>query len=364
MGCSRDVEATNYLSSPDIDVCCEFDEDGDDADGGGGGGQNGEDACEGRGFNQQQCLAVGCCQWDNDMCWSNVGTKDCAGGDGVGTTIGFAFEGDVSDMLNRVAFPDEDDSSTFCSQYIADVKADIACSLAIPKKAVIITYPTSEDSCGNWKTEGIFIQMELMSWGDSDSEALRDTLLSQHKDVNSHLWRGYLTKTLKVATESPTKYPTTSPFNFPTKVPSKSPVDSSGSGSGSGSGSDDGTTDPSTVCKECATVDTTIKGVSDKCFIAAGNFRADPEPEYLESCEGIESASDVSIACKKAVVKYFDCIESKSASESKSVSESKSISESDDGTKDLVSESDDSKSSTITVTGTVMTVTALAVTLV
>lgn len=117
-------------------------------------------------------------------------------------------------------------------------------------------------------------------------------------------------------------------------------------------GSDDGTTDPNTVCKECASFDLTIEGVSDGFFIALGNLRPDTEPAYFESCEDLESASDVAIACKKYVVKYFDCL-----------SESKSISESDDGIKKPGSESDDSNSSTITVTGTAMTLTAMAVTL-
>ena len=48
-------------------------------------GQSGEDACEGQKFNEEQCLAVGCCEWDDDMCWSAVGKKDCKGG-GVATS--------------------------------------------------------------------------------------------------------------------------------------------------------------------------------------------------------------------------------------------------------------------------------------
>jgi hypothetical protein len=41
---------------------------------------SGEDACEGRGYDVAGCSAVGCCQWDDDECWSEVGTDDCKGG--------------------------------------------------------------------------------------------------------------------------------------------------------------------------------------------------------------------------------------------------------------------------------------------
>ena len=43
------------------------------------GGPNGEEACEGHGFDPEQCLAVGCCQFDesNGLCWSAVGSEPC-----------------------------------------------------------------------------------------------------------------------------------------------------------------------------------------------------------------------------------------------------------------------------------------------
>ena len=37
----------------------------------------GELACEGLGFTQDECMAVGCCGWDNNRCWSVVGTDEC-----------------------------------------------------------------------------------------------------------------------------------------------------------------------------------------------------------------------------------------------------------------------------------------------
>lgn len=45
-------------------------------------GQNGEKACENKGFDKKECLAVGCCGWDDGECWSAVGTKKCEDGGG------------------------------------------------------------------------------------------------------------------------------------------------------------------------------------------------------------------------------------------------------------------------------------------
>ena len=58
--------------------------------------QNGEEACEGRGFNQQQCLDVGCCYWEEGGadagCWSGVGQDSCvnpsSGGGGEPLLVG------------------------------------------------------------------------------------------------------------------------------------------------------------------------------------------------------------------------------------------------------------------------------------
>jgi len=39
--------------------------------------ENAEKACENNGFNKNECLAVGCCEWDDGDCWSRAGTSDC-----------------------------------------------------------------------------------------------------------------------------------------------------------------------------------------------------------------------------------------------------------------------------------------------
>merc|ERR1712183_476104 len=38
--------------------------------------KNGEEVCEGHGFTETECMAIGCCQWD-DACHSNVGRGEC-----------------------------------------------------------------------------------------------------------------------------------------------------------------------------------------------------------------------------------------------------------------------------------------------
>ena len=44
---------------------------------------NGEEVCEGHGFSEEKCLAIGCCHWndkvsDTDIsCWSSVGQEPC-----------------------------------------------------------------------------------------------------------------------------------------------------------------------------------------------------------------------------------------------------------------------------------------------
>jgi len=40
--------------------------------------ENGEEACENKGFNEDECYDVGCCEWDEDQCWSSVGTGECS----------------------------------------------------------------------------------------------------------------------------------------------------------------------------------------------------------------------------------------------------------------------------------------------
>lgn len=39
--------------------------------------RNGEEVCEGHGFDQNTCLSISCCDWDDGQCWSKVGTDMC-----------------------------------------------------------------------------------------------------------------------------------------------------------------------------------------------------------------------------------------------------------------------------------------------
>ena len=40
---------------------------------------NGEQACQEHGYSKEQCYGVGCCQWVDGACWSNVGSNPCFG---------------------------------------------------------------------------------------------------------------------------------------------------------------------------------------------------------------------------------------------------------------------------------------------
>ena len=50
-------------------------------------GQGGEAMCEGKGYTEDQCSEVGCCQWDDEECWSAVGSGSCDGGPPSGSVI-------------------------------------------------------------------------------------------------------------------------------------------------------------------------------------------------------------------------------------------------------------------------------------
>jgi len=43
----------------------------------GGNRLNGEEACEGHGYSQGKCQSIGCCEWDDNQCWSAVGRRRC-----------------------------------------------------------------------------------------------------------------------------------------------------------------------------------------------------------------------------------------------------------------------------------------------
>ena len=58
------------------DMCYENNDGGDYGDDGGDYGDdevNGEEACEMDDLSFNECIDVGCCEWDDGMCWSAVG---------------------------------------------------------------------------------------------------------------------------------------------------------------------------------------------------------------------------------------------------------------------------------------------------
>jgi hypothetical protein len=47
----------------------------------------GEEACEQKGFGESECTAVGCCQYDDALCWTAVGNDPCSTGPARQATI-------------------------------------------------------------------------------------------------------------------------------------------------------------------------------------------------------------------------------------------------------------------------------------
>lgn len=39
--------------------------------------KTGEEICEGHNYNQQKCISIGCCKYDDNECFSSVGKNEC-----------------------------------------------------------------------------------------------------------------------------------------------------------------------------------------------------------------------------------------------------------------------------------------------
>jgi len=76
--CSYDCGGS-YCQCADALACCGTNGAGAEAGPDGTSGQGGEAMCEGKGYTEDQCSEVGCCQWDEE-CWSAVGSGSCDGG--------------------------------------------------------------------------------------------------------------------------------------------------------------------------------------------------------------------------------------------------------------------------------------------
>eukprot|EP00592_Proboscia_alata_P020098 CAMPEP_0194403952 /NCGR_PEP_ID=MMETSP0176-20130528/2512_1 /TAXON_ID=216777 /ORGANISM="Proboscia alata, Strain PI-D3" /LENGTH=768 /DNA_ID=CAMNT_0039202021 /DNA_START=79 /DNA_END=2385 /DNA_ORIENTATION=- len=182
MGCSRDVNAVNYMAMPDVETCCEF----------------------------AETEAMG-----------------------APVTVDLVFLGDVSEMISRVAFANRATvANSFAFQYVSDIEQDLACSLSIPKAWVKVTSSLNELGSGATNTNGnIPITVEIHGGAAKTALALAEELVDQYADTKSYLWRAYLTKTMSasavpvVTTLTPTLDPTSKPTVTPTEAPvSGSPV--------------------------------------------------------------------------------------------------------------------------------------------
>ena len=141
LGCSLNSEALNYLPSPDVETCCEF---------------------------EAQAQSV------------------------VGETcheVRLKFNGNAAEMLARVPFGLGDG---FCSRYADAVRDDVACSLAIPSGHVEVT----TESCASWGgADGIEVDVRFRS--SDHVEAWSAQLIAQAQDPSSRIWSGYISKTMR-----------------------------------------------------------------------------------------------------------------------------------------------------------------------
>tara|TARA_B110001452_G_scaffold182124_1_gene152962 strand:+ start:2437 stop:4458 length:2022 start_codon:yes stop_codon:yes gene_type:complete len=139
LGCSRNAEALNYIASPDVEVCCEY---------------------------------------------ANVEVQPGASCH----SVRLKFHGDADAMYRSVPFH-SDDQDGLCSRYAAAVRADVACSLAIPSGLIEVV----TDSCASWGANGIEVDVSFFS----DAAEGASELLAQIADPSSRIWSGYITKTLR-----------------------------------------------------------------------------------------------------------------------------------------------------------------------
>lgn len=179
VGCSADATASNYHPEPDVEVCCEWD--------------------------------------DNDVpaAWGGV-------------PVLISLHGNPEDMSGRVAFAGasipapqitgvssaqvsatgkrdaiDEEYSAWCGAYVEQVRADVACALSIPSKYVAKGRGWLRRCRREWKETGIVVPLFLRfnPWEEAWRTCRR--LSGQYAGEGSPLWRGYLTKTMKLGGDTP-----------------------------------------------------------------------------------------------------------------------------------------------------------------
>lgn len=157
MGCSGSAAATNFLEAPDVETCC---------------------------------------TWSSEI-------KPYSAGEAVVNVV-LTLNLDQEGMIERIPFKSaaEVDRAAFCGRVAETVKDDIACALNIPP--MLITVNTGDAACG-WASDfekKVTVELTLhkkctgSAGGLADPVDLAASIVSQHADPSSRLWRGYLTKTL------------------------------------------------------------------------------------------------------------------------------------------------------------------------
>jgi len=148
MGRSRASTASNYHPEPDVEVCCE---------------------------------------WDDDSLPEDTACVE---------DIMLQFSGDPNEMKSGIAFYEgsEEEDEKWLNDYLAQIREDISCNLAIPKQYLTVS---SSPEASNWEEDEIRV---TLSAGSSSNimgcNSVFSDLQTQYLDPTSSLWKMYLAKTM------------------------------------------------------------------------------------------------------------------------------------------------------------------------
>jgi len=160
-GCSKSKAASNYMAAPDVEECCK---------------------------------------------WQAVVASEVRGASAVLT-----FDGDIK-MIDPSINPSRRErmpsTNAFCEQFLQSLHDDLSCALGVPHVLIkVIPFQVSKKprlGC-SFFTESFEIGVDLFPVATTEAITglpapadLAQQLQDQHGDVSSPLWKGYLTKMLKV----------------------------------------------------------------------------------------------------------------------------------------------------------------------
>merc|ERR1712013_964686 len=150
IGCSADATASNYRPDPDVEVCCE---------------------------------------WDDDDVPAALSQR--------GPLVLISLHGSPSTSTN------DEDYNAWCKAYVEQVLSDVACALSIPSSYVALGRRWLRRCRHEWREDGIVVPLNLRRnpWEGAMHACRR--LNGQYAAEGSPLWRGNLTKTMRLNRDLP-----------------------------------------------------------------------------------------------------------------------------------------------------------------